>query len=472
MINFTLISISIFFSLITIFITVYIYNLKKTKWNSLILKERNNLELIKQELNHTKLNLKNIENSNHYHQEQIHKLSEENKTQYEEIHEKDKQISELKKDLTNEKNLTKEKILLLEDAKDKLIIQFQDISNKILEEKSLKFTEQNKNNLNSILEPIKTKMDNFSSLIKETHSKENEDRIYLKKELEDLKNLNHKLSDSANFLTNALTKQNKTQGDWGEMILETILEQSGLKKDVQYYFQKTLKDENNKLFRPDIIIKLPENKNIIIDSKVSLIHFKDYSNATDKNLAKDYLNKHISSVEAHIKDLAKKDYSELLSDGQNLDVVLMFIPIESAYLSFINEKNNLINEYFSKKNIIPVGPSNLILTLKIIYNIWRYEYQNQNTYKIAEAGGKLYDKLVNFTESLSSIGNYLNKAQESHKNAFNQLKEGRGNLFKQAEELKNLGIKTKKQFDKTLINDLTTENDEDNNILNISTNNN
>lgn len=344
-----------------------------------------------------------------------------------------------------------EKIQLLSQAKEALSQQFQNLANNILEEKTRRFTEQNHNHLNQLLHPLNEKIQGFSQLIQNTYEKESKERTTLENELRNLQKLNHQLHSDANALTQALTgSQNKTQGNWGEMILEKVLENSGLQKDREYFTQEsgsyTDSDGNTRRLQPDVLIHLPDNKTIIIDAKVSLTAYVRHTQAQSPEESLSHLKAHIESIRSHINTLSRKEYSNI-SGLNSLDFIFMFIPVEPAYLLALQHEPDLLQLCFDKR-IMLVGPSTLLASLRTVANIWRHEYQNQNAIAIAEEGGKLFDKFTGFTETLEQLGSRLQQAQAAYDNASKQLTSGRGNLINRAQNLQRLGAKTNKSLSK------------------------
>ncbi|WP_107879465.1 DNA recombination protein RmuC [Neisseria animaloris] len=355
--------------------------------------------------------------------------------------------------IEQERLASEEKLTLLAEARQSLADQFQNLANNILEEKTKRFTEHNTENINRLLTPLNERMGKFSELVQSTYEKEAKERLTLENELKRLQTLNTQLHTDAKALTDALTGvQNKTQGNWGEMILETVLENSGLVKGREYIVQAASvrheEDGSTRRLQPDVLVNLPDNKQIIIDSKVSLTAYVRYTQAQTPEEAERALATHAASVRNHIKSLSLKQYSHI--EGVNtLDFVFMFIPVEPAYLLALQHDDNLFQECFDKR-IMPVGPSTLLATLRTVANIWRNEQQNQNALVIAEEGGKLYDKFVGFVTTLESVGKNIEQAQSYYQAAFKQLSEGRGNLVNRAEKLRKLGVKASKQLEKSL----------------------
>ncbi|WP_235893390.1 DNA recombination protein RmuC [Litoribacter populi] len=333
----------------------------------------------------------------------------------------------------------------LENLGQKFTQQFELLAGKILEDKSQRFSKQNKENIEQILKPLNQELGEFKKKVEETYDKESKERFSLEKQVKDLMALNYRIGEEAKNLTAALKGNTKTQGNWGEAILETILQNSGLEKNRHYVVQEFLRDEsgeyllgpNGKRMQPDVTITYPDDRKIIIDSKVSLVAYEQYFNAEEDEVRKSALLSHLKSIRTHIDQLSAKQY-----DGyaKVLDFVIMFVPLEAAYISAVQADSQLW-EYAYKKRILLISSSNLIAALKMIKDLWIRTDQSQNALDIAERGGKLYDKFVNFIGSLEEIGNHLEKSQTSYDNAMKQLKTGKGNLIGQVEKLKQLGVK-------------------------------
>lgn len=335
----------------------------------------------------------------------------------------------------------------VEELRKQSILEFQNLANQIMEEKSQKFTLANKENLETILKPLGENIHQFKQKVEETYDKESKQRFSLEEKVKDLIEMNNKLSQEAHNLSSALRGQAKKQGNWGEMILESILEKSGLQKNREYKVQETLYDEHGKMLRPDVIIYLPENRTIIIDSKVSLIAYDRFNSEEDKPTQDIYLQQHVQSVRQHIDDLAKKKYDTLTT---GLDFTMLFIPIEPAYILAVQEDNELWN-YAYQKRILLISPTNLIAALKLVTDLWKREQQSRNAAEIAKQGERLYEKIVGFLESMEDIGKHINKSQEMYLKAIGQLRDGRGNLVNQAEKLKKLGVKSNKEIPSNLL---------------------
>jgi DNA recombination protein RmuC len=364
-------------------------------------------------------------------------------------------LAALETRLEGERKNSAEKILLLTEAKEHLKIEFQNIANRIFEDKNKRFTDENKKNMDGVLSPLREQLSEFKKKIEDVYDKESKERVSLFNEIVHLKSLNQKISEDALNLTSALKGQSKTQGAWGEVILERILEESGLQKGREYVTQTSFEAEGGRQLRPDVVVHLPEGKDVVIDSKVSLTAYERYCSAETAEKREKRLKEHLLSIRTHIKSLSEKKYQNL--DGmRTLDFVLMFLPIEGAFWTAIEHDGALFNDAFAK-NIMLVSPSTLLATLRIIQNIWRYEDQSRNAVIIARKAGDLYDKFVGFVESLEDIGHKIGKAQESFDRAKLQLHSGRGNLIHRAEELKVLGVKAKKALPESLIGPLEKE---------------
>lgn len=347
-------------------------------------------------------------------------------------------------------------IKLLDEARGSMKHEFAQLAQNIFEEKGKKFTEQNQTSLSHLINPLKDQIKTFEQKIQDTYEKETRDRLTLTHEIKNLKELNHQISQDAVNLTKALKGDHKAQGTWGEVILERVLELSGLEKGREYETQASLKNEANKTYQPDVIVHLPDNKDIIIDSKVSLIAYERLQSAEEADKPM-HLNAHLLSLRTHIKSLSDKEYQKL-KGLQTLDFVLMFIPIESALTIAMQADEQLFAEALTR-NIVLVTPSTLLATLRTIQNIWRFEHQNQNALKIAEKAGDLYDKFVSFIEDMQDLGKRLDTTHKSYEAAMNKLTDGRGNMVRRAEELKIMGAKTSKKLCDTLALEANQEND-------------
>ncbi len=343
---------------------------------------------------------------------------------------------------------TAEKIKLLQNAETQLKSQFENLAHKIFEDRSKQLSEQNKTSMEHIVNPIKDQLLDFKKKVETVYDNETKDRISLREEINSLRRGTEKMNQDALNLTRALKGDKKTQGNWGEMILEKVLEQSGLRKNIEYETQSSLRDEEKKLFKPDIIIRLPENKDVVVDSKVSLVAYETYCSTEDEQEQTTALKLHTKAVRDHIKGLSNKDYSSL-KGLRSLDFVLLFMPIEAAFMAAFQADEKLFSDAFEHK-IVVVTPTTLLATLKTIENIWRYERQNENAKLIADKAGALYDKIRGFAEDLDKLGKQLSTVNSTYDGVMNKLTLGNGNLIRQASNLVDLGVKVKKTLPKNL----------------------
>lgn len=348
-----------------------------------------------------------------------------------------------------ENKANEDKLELLQQAEKHLQTQFENLANKIFQQKSEKFTEHNKAGLDALLSPLKEQIEGFKKQVSEQHIREGQERASLKTEISSLKELNKQITHEAAALTKALKGDNKQQGNWGEIVLERILAESGLREGHEFVTQEHLKDESGKAYKPDVVVHLPQNKDVIIDSKVSLTAYEQYFNEENEALKQTYLKDHVSSLRIHIKELGKKDYQKLL--GVNtLDYILMFVPVEPAYLLAMEQAPDLIKQAMDA-NIMLVSPTNLMVALRTINNIWQYEYQNQNAQEIADKAAKLYDKFHGFVTDMDKLGRSMSTAQTHYNDAYRKLTVGPGNLVRKTEEFRKLGVQTTKRLDKALL---------------------
>ena len=402
-------------------------------------------------------NLTAANDANKKQEEDLSVLKTDLRTKTEEFNELNKSVASLSANnqSLNEK-LDTQKIEIQELHK-QFNLEFENIATKILDEKSNKFTKLNQDNLSGILKPLGENIDLFRRKVEEVYITEAKERFSLGEELKKLQVLNTRLSEEANNLTNALTGNSKTQGDWGQMILENILEKSGLVINREYFVQEYLKDncgsylvnEQGNRMQPDVIIAYPDDRKVIVDSKVSLSSYTRYASCNKGEDQKSHLREHLRSMRRHIDDLSKKNYQDYAT---SLDFVMMFVPNEPAYLLALQNDPDMWHCAYDKK-ILLISPTNLIAALKLIEDLWKRENQNRNAQEIAERGAALYDKLVNFVESFTTVGDQLNRAQTTYETAFGQLSKGRGNLIGQAEKLKDLGLKSKKNLPISLVED-------------------
>jgi DNA recombination protein RmuC len=365
------------------------------------------------------------------------------------------QVAELNTTLESERSQTEEKLQLLKNAEEQLSDRFKTLASEILEDKTKRFTEQNQTSLNQLLEPLKVKITEFQGKVQEVYVQEGKDRSALAEQVKQLMALNNQLSADAHNLTRALKGQAKTQGNWGELILERVLDASGLRKGHEYDVQESHTRADGSRAQPDVVVHLPEDKHLIIDAKVSLTAYEEYANAETDHQRDAAVKRHLDSVRAHIKELAEKNY-QLLYGLKSLDFVLMFIPVEPAFMLAISHDSELWQDAW-KKNVLLVSPSTLLFVIRTVAHLWRQEQQNRNAQDIASRGAELYDKLVGFVEDLNSLGTKLQQAQKAYEGAYNKFTGGRGNVIRQAEMLKELGVKPTKQLPQNLIDSASDE---------------
>ncbi|NCQ17861.1 MAG: DNA recombination protein RmuC [Ignavibacteria bacterium] len=420
-------------------------------------------EGLKNQINNLKIEIGTLSGKNDLLEGGIKKSSEELQIERGKVLEFSSLSSVLKSENSNLIQKLDEQKREIEEIQQRFVKEFENLANRIFDEKSNKFTTQNRDNIDQILKPLNEKIKEFEKKVEETYDKESKQRFSLEVEIKKLYEANLQITKDATNLTNALKGQSKTQGNWGEFILESILEKSGLVKGREYIVQESYTGEDRKRFQPDIIINLPEHKSLVIDSKVSLVAYERYSSAEGETERVNALREHIASLKNHIKGLSGKNYQNLYQI-QSLDFVLMFMPIESAFSLAVQYEPGLFNEAF-EKNIVIVSPSTLLATLRTIASIWRQEKQNKNALEIARQSGALYDKFVGFIDDLKNVGNKIDIAKDSYDNAFKKLHEGSGNLISRVEKIKSLGAKTTKSLPQALL-DRTENNDEDENLLN------
>ena len=345
-----------------------------------------------------------------------------------------------------------------EEIEERLTKEFENLAHKILDLNSEKFKKQNKEQIDTLLSPLSEQIEKFKKKVEDTNEKGVERNAMLMQKIISLESLNNKLSQDALNLANALKGDSKTQGDWGESRLELLLEKSGLTNGVHFSTQAAYKDDEGKLKKPDFIINLPENKHLIIDSKVSLTAYVEYYNAEDELTEQQAIKRHLDSIKRHYMELSEKDYPNLY--GINTpDHVLMFVPNEPALMLALNEDKNLYLNAL-EKNIVLVSASTLLATLSTVASIWKQEDQKRNALEIAKEGGLLYDKFEGFVQDLIKVGKSLKSSKDSYEDAMNKLTEGRGNIIKKIENLKDLGAKTKKSLPQNIID--RANQDEDN----------
>lgn len=360
--------------------------------------------------------------------------------------------AELEAQLSAKEDLLQSQQKELKEMREQLNKDFQVLANEILEEKTARFTTANQKNMEAILKPLNEKLSEFKSKVEETYDKESKQRFSLEERIKELVALNNQISEDANALTKALKGESKIQGNWGEMILESILEKSGLKKGIEYHIQEFIRDENgnpirnneNQRMQPDVIIEYPGGRKVVVDSKVSLNAYVRYVEAETDEQRIRAEKEHLISIKQHIDELSIKSYQDYID---SVDFVMMFIPNEPAYILAMKLDANLW-DYAYKKRILIINPTNLIASLRVVADLWKREAQSQNAQEIAERGALLYDKFAGFVETLQDVGNNISRSQKAYEKAISQLSEGRGNLLRQAEMLKELGVKPQKELPK------------------------
>jgi len=351
--------------------------------------------------------------------------------------------------LDKERRATTEKLELLERNRDALKQEFENLANKIFEQKSERFSQQTRTSLDTLLNPFRDQLQDFRKRVEDVYTTETRDRQALRSEIKSLQELNKQITEEAANLTRALKGDKKIQGNWGEVILERVLERSGLRKGIEYDTQGSYRDENSNLLRPDVVVHLPDSRNLVIDSKVSLVAYQQFATEEDETVGAEALKQHIEAVRNHIRGLSEKDYSRL-HGLHSPDFVFLFMPIEPAFVAAFQQDENLFAEAFERK-IIVVTPSTLLATLRTVENIWRYERQSQNARLIADRAGAVYDKLRVFVEAMEKLGGQLHTAQGSYDNAMNTLTRGRGNLISQANRFVELGVRVKRELPKGIL---------------------
>jgi len=359
------------------------------------------------------------------------------------------QVSELSTSLDAERNKAGENLAILNNAREELSNQFKVLANEILEDKTKRFTEQNQTNISQLLEPLKIKITEFQGQVQEVYVQESKDRSALNEQVKQLMSLNSQLSKDAHNLTSALKGQAKTQGNWGELILEKVLEASGLRKGHEYDVQESHTCADGTRAQPDVVVHLPEDKHLIVDAKVSLNAYEEHANAETDHQRDAAMKRHLDSVRTHIRELSEKNYQQLYG-LKSLDFVLMFIPVEPAFMLAISHDSELWHDAW-KRNVLLVSPSTLLFVVRTVAHLWRQEQQNRNAQEIANRGAELYDKLAGFVEDLEGLGVKLQQAQKAYDGAYNKFSGGRGNVIRQAEMLKELGVKPAKQLPQKLV---------------------
>jgi DNA recombination protein RmuC len=373
-------------------------------------------------------------------------LAEKEKTLYELTSQLSARETELKH--LNSRLLEQKQEMI--EIREKLNVEFRNLANEILDEKSKKFTEQNKTNLDQLLKPLGEKIKDFEKKVEETYDKEAQQRFSLKEEVKRLAELNQQISKEASSLTQALKGESKTQGNWGEVILESILERTGLRRGHEYTVQDSFTADDNRRFQSDVIVHYPGERSIVIDSKVSLTAYDNYTAAAEESTREQALKAHLVSVKNHINELASKNYQDI-EEIKTLDFVVLFMPIEPAYLVAIQNEPQLWT-YAYEKRILLISPTNLVAVLKMIESLWKREFQNRNVLEIAQQGGALYDDFVRLSENLIKLGRKIDDASMHYKDTMKKISEGKGNLVSRVEKLKSLGVKARKNLPEGMLN--------------------
>ena len=350
-----------------------------------------------------------------------------------------------------------DKIRLLKEAREQMSMEFRALANEIVEQKGKDITDRNQQQLQGLLGPLGDRIRNFEKKVEETYDRESKQRFALEREIKALLEANNRISVEADNLTRALKGESRTQGSWGEVILERVLEKSGLERGREYDVQVSLRDDSGARSQPDVVVHLPEGKDVIIDSKVSLRDYEAYYSEDDEAVRTEYLKRHVQAVRNHVRELSAKHYQNL-KGVNSLDFVLLFLPVEPAFTLAVQHDDQLFTDAFAR-NIILVGPSTLLATLRTIQSIWRIEYQNRNALEIAESAGKLHEQFVAFTQELERIGEHMDRGHQAWENACKRLSEGRGNLVRRVEQLRKLGARTNKALGERWLEDDSDEQD-------------
>nr|WP_051560734.1 DNA recombination protein RmuC [Photorhabdus aegyptia] len=384
-----------------------------------------------------------------YWRVECEQLNQELRAQREVNSVQESELREVTTRLEESRFAAEEKQRLLINSELRLNTQFENLANRIFEQTGRRTDEQNRQSLNTLLAPFREQLDGLHRQVQESFGQEARERHTLAHEIRNLQQLNVQMAQEAINLTNALKGNNKIQGDWGEVVLSRILEASGLREGHEFCTQVSIKVEDNRRFQPDVIVHLPQGKDVVIDAKMSLVAYERYFNSGDRHQQELALQEHIDSIKGHIRGLSRKDYQQL-PGLKSLDYVLMFIPVEPAYLVALNKAPELLDEAL-KHNIMLVSPSTLLVAVRTINNLWRYEYQSQNARLIADKAARMYDKMRLFVEDMQGLGQSLDKAQLNYRQAMKKLTEGRGNLISQAEGFRNLGVEVKRPIDPELV---------------------
>ncbi|RRS29962.1 MAG: DNA recombinase [Epsilonproteobacteria bacterium (ex Lamellibrachia satsuma)] len=417
----------------------------------LLLKSQNQYNTLEKEQSELKANFENIESlytdllAEHKSLQERHELLMEDNSKYRINN------ARLLTKLETESRHAANRLEMMQEHKKEIKDEFEQLAKQIFEGNSQKFAEFSKQNLNSMIKPLQTQISEFKKQVADTYNSESQDRAVLKNEINSLKELNEKISKDAINLTNALKGENKQQGIWGEMVLEHVLEASGLRKGHEFEREVSLRTDDNEILRPDVVVHLPDNRDLIIDAKTSLLAYERFVNAEDESSKAEYLAAHLDSIRLHVEGLSRKNY-ERLKEVNTLDFIFMFMPIEGALAVALEHDSSIYDTAFKKK-ILLVGPTTLLVAMRAVENVWKYERQNQNAQEIARRAGAMYDKFVGFSEDLMKISKQIDAIQGSFSAAKNKLSDGKGNLVRQVQQLKELGAQTSKKIPKELKGD-------------------
>lgn len=390
-------------------------------------------------------------------QNECEQLNQELRAQREINSAQEAELREVTTRLDETRMAAEDKQRLLINSEQRLTGQFENLANRIFEHSGRRADEQNKQSLDKLLLPLREQLDGFRRQVQDSFGQEARERHTLSHEIRNLQQLNEQMAREAINLTKALKGDNKTQGNWGEVVLSRVLEASGLREGYEYQTQVNVQVDANSRMQPDVVVRLPQNKDVVIDAKMTLVAYERYFNSQDETEREIALNEHIASVRGHIRLLGRKDYQQL-PGLRSLDYVLMFIPVEPAFLLAIDREPELISEAL-KHNIMLVSPTTLLVALRTISNLWRYEHQSQNAKRIADRAARLYDKLRLFVDDMESMGQSLEKAQGSYRLAMNKLAQGRGNLIGQVEGFRALGVEVKRPISPSLAEQAVSENE-------------
>ncbi|QHM72839.1 DNA recombination protein RmuC [Mixta intestinalis] len=391
-----------------------------------------------------------------YWRNESEQLSRELRNQLEVNSAQEAELREVTIRLEETRLAAEEKQRLLTNSEQRLSAQFENLANRIFEQSGRRVDEQNRQSLNGLIAPLREQLDGFRRQVQESLGQEARERHTLAHEIRNLQQLNAQMAQEAINLTKALKGDNKTQGNWGEVVLSRVLEASGLREGHEYETQVNIQVDAQSRMQPDVIVRLPQGKDVVIDAKMTLVAYERYFNAEDEILRDQAIGEHISAIRNHIRLLSRKDYQQL-PGLRSLDYVLMFIPIEPAFLLAIDRQPELISEAL-KHNIMLVSPTTLLVALRTITNLWRYEHQSRNAQRIADRAARLYDKMRLFVDDMTSVGQHFDRAQESYRQAMKKLSEGRGNLIAQSESFRHLGVEVKRSINPRLVEQALPEN--------------